>query len=187
MIDLGEPAYKAIMNHADDRTLRREVYLAYVTRASDQGPTAGQWDNGPLIMEMLDLRYRLARLLGFENWVEYALSRRMADTPDKVLAFLQQLAERAAPAASRQFAELRDFARENGAELPLEAWDVAYWSERLRESELHLSDRELRPYFPLDNMLDALRHLSSCLFGVHLVADDTIASWHPDVLSLIHI
>jgi oligopeptidase A len=181
MIDLGEPAYKAIMNHAEDRALRREVYLAYVTRASDQGPNAGQWDNGPLIMEMLDLRYRLARLLGFENWVEYALSRRMAETPAKVLAFLQKLADQAAPAASLQFTELKDFARQNGATLPLEAWDVAYWSERYREAELRLSDKELKPYFPLDNMLDALRHLSSCLFGVHLVADDSIASWHPDV------
>jgi oligopeptidase A len=181
MIDLGEPAYKAIMNHADDRELRREVYRAFVTRASDQGPTAGQWDNGPLIMEMLGLRHRLARLLGFDNWVEYALSRRMANSPEKVLRFLRQLAERAAPAARKQFAELREFALQEGAELPLEAWDIAYWSERFRETELHLSDKELKPYFPLDNMLDALRHVSSCLFGVHLVADDSIATWHPDV------
>ncbi len=84
MIDLGEPAYKAIMTHAEDRELRREVYTAYVTRASDQGPTAGQWDNGPLILEMLDLRFKLARLLGFDNWVEYSLSRRMAGSATEV-------------------------------------------------------------------------------------------------------
>jgi oligopeptidase A len=181
MIDLGEPAYKAIMTHAADRELRREVYTAYVTRASDQGPTAGQWDNGPLVMEILDLRYRLARLLGFRNWVEYALSRRMADSPERVLSFLRELADRAAPAARRQFAELEEFARQSGAELPLEAWDIAYWTERYRQAELHLSDEELKPYFPLDNMLDALRHIASCLFGVHLVADESIETWHPDV------
>lgn len=181
MIDLGEPAYKAIMTHAEDRELRREVYTAYVTRASDQGPTAGQWDNGPLILEMLDLRFKLARLLGFDNWVEYSLSRRMARSATEVLTFLQELSDKAAPAARKQFAELGDFAREHGAEMPLEAWDVAYWSERYRQAELHLSDEELKPYFPLDYMLDALRHLSSCLFGVHLVADDSIATWHPDV------
>ena len=181
MVDLGEPAYLAVMTHAEDRELRREVYTAYVTRASDQGPNAGQWDNGPLILEMLDLRHRLARLLGFGNWVEYALSRRMARTPAEVLSFLQALATRAAPAASRQFSELEAFAREQGAETPLESWDVAYWSERYRQVELKLSDQELKPYFPLDYMLDALRHISSCLFGVHLVQDDGVATWHPDV------
>jgi oligopeptidase A len=181
MVDLGEPAYKAIMTHAEDRELRREVYTAYVTRASDQGPTAGQWDNGPLILEMLDLRYRLARLLGFENWVEYALSRRMAETPAEVLSFLQELADKAAPPAREQFDQLKAFARENGAEMPFEAWDVAFWSERYRQAELRLSDEKLKPYFPLHNMLDALRHISSCLFGVHLVADESVATWHRDV------
>jgi len=181
MVDLGEPAYKAIMTHAEDRELRQEVYTAYVTRASDQGPTAGQWDNGPLILEMLDLKHRLARLLGFENWVEYSLSRRMAGSPPEVLGFLRELAEKAAPAASQQFDELREFAHANGAEMPLESWDVAFWSERFRQAELKLSDEELKPYFPLDYMLDGLRHISSCLFGVHLVIDESIATWHPDV------
>ncbi len=181
MVDLGEPAYKAIMTHADDRELRREVYTAYVTRASDQGPHAGQWDNGPLIREILALRHRLARLLGFDNWVEYALARRMADSPASVLSFLQELVDKGLPAARRQFAELRSFARKNGAEMPLQAWDVAYWSERYRQAELRLSDEELKPYLPLDYMLDALRHVSSCLFGVHLVEDNSVATWHPDV------
>ena len=181
MIDLGEPAYKAIMTHAEDRALRREVYTAYVTRASDQGPTAGQWDNGPLILEMLDLKHRLARLLGFDTWVDYALSRRMAESPAEVLSFLQELADKGKPAATQQFAELEEYARKHGGEVPLESWDVAYWSERYRQAELQLSDEELKPYFPLDNMLDALRHISSCLFGVHLVFDDTVATWHRDV------
>jgi oligopeptidase A len=181
MVDLGEPSYKAVMTHAEDRELRREVYMAYVTRSSDQGPNAGHWDNAPLIAEMLDLRYRLARLLGFENWVEYSLSRRMAESPEQVQAFLLELAEIARPAAQAQYAELEAYAQRGGAELPLQAWDVAFWSERYRQSELQLSDEELKPYFPLARMLDALQHIASGLFGVRLVLDETVATWHPDV------
>ena len=181
MLDLGEPCYKAVMTHAEDRELRREIYTAWATRASDQGPHAGQWDNTPLIDELLALRHRLARLLGFDNWVEYALSRRMAQTPGEVTDFLHELVERARPAAEAQYAQLEDFARRNGAVLPLEAWDVAYWSERYREAELHLSDEELKPYFPLERMLEALRHIMLRLFGVHLTPDDAVATWHPDV------
>ena len=181
MVDLSEPCYKAVMTHAEDRELRREVYMAYVTRSSDQGPNAGHWDNAPLIAEMLDLRYRLARLLGFENWVEYSLSRRMAESPEEVQAFLLELADKARPAAQAQYAELEAYARRAGAELSLQAWDVAFWSERYRQSELQLSDEELKPYFPLARMLDALRHIASSLFGVRLVLDESVATWHPDV------
>ena len=181
MADLGEPSFKAIMTHAEDRDLRREVYEAYATRASDQGPQAGRWDNAPVIAEMLALKYRLARLLGFANWVEYALSRRMAGSPQEVQDFLRELAEKARPAAQAQFAELEDFARREGADLPLQAWDVAFWSERYRQAELQLSDEELKPYFPLTRMLDAQQHIASALFGVRLVPDATVVTWDPDV------
>lgn len=181
LVDLSEPVYRAIMTHARDRELRREVYTAYVTRASDQGPNAGQWDNAPVIDEMLALRHRLARLLGFDNWVEYALARRMASTPEAVLDFLQELAAKARPAALEQLAELQEFARSRGAELPLKAWDIAFWSESYRQAELRLSEEELKPYFPLGRMLDALRHIARELFGVRLVPDTEVATWHADV------
>jgi len=181
LVDLSAPSFQAVITYADDSELRKEVYTAYVTRASDQGPMAGRWDNTPLIAEILSLRHRLARLLGFENYVEYALSRRMADSPQSVLAFLHSLAERASGAAAEQFAKLEAFALEQGASLPLNAWDVAYWSERYRQAELQLSDEQLKPYFPLNRMLDALLHTAHSLFGVRLVADDSIVSWHPDV------
>lgn len=181
MADLNAPSYQAVMTHAGDRELRREIYTAYMTRASDQGPGAGQWDNAPLIAEILSLRHRMARLLGFDNYVGYALASRMAESPLAVLDFLTGLADRARPAAREQFDALAAFAGKNGAELPLEAWDVAYWSERYRQDRLGLSDEELKPYFPAAQMLDALRFTAEKLFGIRLVRDGTIQTWREDV------
>lgn len=181
MIDLSAPAFHAVMTYAESRQLRHEVYTAYVTRASDQGPHAGQWDNAPVIDEMLALRHRLARLLGYSNYVEYALATRMAESPQDVLGFLQGLAARARSAAHSQYNELLEFARQQGATIPLEAWDIAFWSERYRQQHLQLSDEELKPYFPLGRMLEALHYTSEQLFGVKMVADDEIATWHDDV------
>ena len=181
VVDLSAPSFHAVMTHASDSELRRKVYTAYVTRASDQGPISSEWDNQPLIVEMLSLRHQLARILGFENYVEYALARRMADTPESVLAFLNGLAEQARPAAKKQYEALLKFARDEGARLPLKAWDIAYWSERYRQAELQLSDEELKPYFPLERMLEALFFTARKLFGITLKADDAIATWHPDV------
>ncbi len=181
LVDLSHPSFNAVMTHGEDRQLRKEVYRAYVTRASDQGPTAGQWNNAPLIEEMLSLRHQLARLLGFDNYVEYALSRRMAESPAAVLSFLQGLAEKAVPAAKEQYARLRAFAENQGAPTPLRSWDIAYWSERYRQAELQLSDEALKPFFPLERMLDALFQTTGRLFGISMVADDSIVTWHQDV------
>jgi len=181
MVDLSAPSFQAVMTHADDSELRRQVYTAYVTRASDQGPGSHDWNNLPLIEEMLDLRSQLARILGFQNYVEYALARRMADTPESVMDFLEDLAEKARPAAIEQYRSLQEFARNEGVSEPLEPWDTAYWSERYRQSELHLSDEELKPYFPLERMIEALFFTAGRLFGVSLVLDETIPAWHPDV------
>ena len=181
LVDLSHPSFNAVMTYAQERGLRKEVYTAYVTRASDQGPTAGQWDNSPLIDELLALRHQLARLLGFKNYVEFSLSRRMADTPETVLCFLQGLAVKALPAARKQYAELESFAQEQGAQRPLKAWDIAYWSERFRQVELNLSDEVLKPFFPMERMLDALFHTAGQLFGIMMVPDHSIATWHQDV------
>ena len=181
LVDLSHPSFNAVMTYARDRQLRKEVYQAYVTRASDQGPTAGQWNNEPLIEEILSLRHQLAQLLGFENYVEYALSRRMAESPVAVLSFLQNLAEKALPAAREQYAALQAFAEAQAAEMPLQAWDIAYWSERYRQAELDLSDEVLKPYFALESMLEGLFETAGRLFGISMVADDSIVSWHRDV------
>ena len=181
LVDLSAPSFQAVMTYAEDRTLRREVYEAYVTRASERGPNAGRWDNGPLIDEILGLRHRLARLLGFDDYVAYALASRMADTPRALQEFLEGLADVARPAARAQFDRLSAFASEHGAKEPLAAWDVAFWSERLRQHELDLSDEELKPFFPLPRMIDALQHLTAELFGLQLQEDRSVATWHADV------
>lgn len=180
VVDLSFPSYQAVMTYAEDRDLRREVYTAFVTRASDQGPHAGRWDNTPVIREMLELRHRLAQILGYRNYAEYALATRMASEPAKVLEFLEDLAARALPAARRQLAELRGFAEQQGAPLPLESWDVGFWSERYRRTEMQLSDEMLKPYFPLESMLAALFHTAGRLFGISLERDDSVPVWHRD-------
>jgi oligopeptidase A len=181
MVDLSAPSFHAVMTHAQDQELRREVYTAYVTRASDQGPCAGQWDNMPLIEEILSLRHQLARLLGFDNYVEFALARRMAETPAAVIEFLESLVCKARPAARQQYKALLDFAGEQGAALPLQAWDIAFWSERYRQAELHLSDEELKPYFSLERMLGALFFTAEKLFGIEVAIDEDVLTWHEDV------
>ena len=182
LINLGYPTYSAVMTHADDRELRREVYMAFCTRASDQGPHAGRWDNTGLIAEMLSLRHRLARVLDFDQYFDLALSTRMAESRSEVEEFLAELADRARPAALAQLDELTAIAAEQGAPVPLAAWDIPYWSERLRQRELDLSDEVLKPYFPLQGMFEALREVVERLFGVRLVHDPDVQAWHDDVV-----
>ena len=180
-VDLSEPAYHAVMTYADDRELRAELYHAHATRASDQGPHAGRWDNGPLIDEMLALRAELAELLGYASYAEYALARRMADHPQQVETFLERLAAAARPAAQAQLDALSGFAADRGASLPLAPHDLAYWSEKYRQHTLALSDEELKPYLPLPAMLNALSETIERLFACRMVLDDDVPAWHPDV------
>jgi oligopeptidase A len=130
---------------------------------------------------MLALCHQLAQLLGFANYAEYALVPRMANSPEGVLEFLENLAQRALPAARKQFAELQEFARAQGASQALQPWDLAFWSERFRNAELRLSDEILKPYFPLDSMFSALVHAAESVFALRLEQDESVATWHPDV------
>ncbi|MDZ4729376.1 MAG: M3 family metallopeptidase [Xanthomonadales bacterium] len=181
LIDLSYPSYAAIITYAEDRDLRHEVYKAFVTRASDQGPQAGQWDNTSIIDEKLSLRHQLALLLGFANYAEYALVTRMAGSPKLVMDFLEHLAQRALPPARKQFAQLQAFALANGATEPIQPWDLAFWSERYRMAELQLSDEILKPYFPLDAMFNSLCHTARQVFGITLEIDETVETWDPAV------
>ena len=181
LLNLELPLYLAVMCHARDRALRREAYEAYVTRASDRGPFAGRWDNGPLMERILALRHEQARLLGFASYADYALATRMARSVDEVRAFLEELARHAVPAARRELAELADYARARDGLERLEAWDVAYYAERLREERFGLSEEDLRPYFPVERVLEGLFALTERLFGVRVRPREGVDVWHPDV------
>ncbi len=181
LLTLELPSYLPVLNYADDRELRREMYDAYCTRASDRGPNAGQWDNGPPMERILALRHELARLLGFRDYTEYSLATKMADSPDQVLAFLADLAGRARPQAQKELDELRDFARTQFGAEHLETWDIGYYSEKLRQHRYQLSQEELRPYFPITRVLPGLFAVAEKLFGMSIRPLDGVEVWHPDV------
>ena len=180
LISLEFPSYYAVMTYADNRTLREEVYAAYCTRASDQGPNAGQFDNGPLMAEILDLRQELARLLGFAHYSELSLASKMAESTEQVLHFLRDLAVRSKPFAEQDLAELKAFAAAQGVS-DLQSWDVGYYSEKLRQSRYSLSQEEVRAWFPIDKVLSGLFAIVEKLYGIQIEELSGFDSWHPDV------
>ncbi|HEX4871833.1 MAG TPA: M3 family metallopeptidase [Nevskiaceae bacterium] len=180
-LTLDFPSYDAVISYADDRELRRRLYEAYATRASDQGPQAGRFDNGPLIEEILRLRQEQAALLGFSDYAAYSLATKMADSADQVERFLLDLARRARPRAEAELAELSAFALEQGGPPQLEPWDLAYYAEKFKAARLGLSDEETRPYFPLPQVLEGLFDLLGQLYGLRVVEQPDAPRWHPDV------
>jgi len=175
------PSYFPVLTHAEDRDLRRELYTAYVTRASDEGPNAGQWDNGPLMEQILALRHEEAQLLGFGNYAELSLATKMAADTGQVVQFLEQLAERSLPAARKELDEVRAFAREHHGVAALEAWDVAFYSERLREHRYELAQEELKPYFPAHRVVAGMFAVVERLYGLTIQEREAVDVWHPDV------
>jgi oligopeptidase A len=173
---LDQPTYMTVMSCAESARLRRDIYEAWVTRASDRGPTAGRFDNGPLIAEILRLRHELARLLDFASFADFALATRMAKSAPLVRAFLADLAARCRPAAEAEFAALERFA---GARL--DAWDVAFHAERLKKSRFRVSQEELRPYFPLPKVLSGLFAVATRLYGIVVRERSGVAVWHDSV------
>ncbi|HZX16826.1 MAG TPA: oligopeptidase A [Pseudomonas sp.] len=180
LISLEFPSYFAVMTYANDRALREEVYAAYCTRASDQGPNAGKNDNGPVMLEILALRQELAKLLGFGNYAELSLASKMAETTDQVLHFLRDLGVRGKPFAEQDLRELQAFAAEQGCN-DLQSWDVGYYSEKLREQRYSISQEILRAYFPIDKVLSGLFAIVEKLYGIQIEELSGFDSWHPDV------
>src|ERR1700691_1156954 len=176
LFKLDQPTYMTVMTSAQSEQLRRDIYEAWVTRASELGPSAGRFDNNPIIAEILPLRHELARLLGFPTFADYALATRMAKSGKQVLGFLDDLAKRCRPAARREFAELEEFAGRT-----LEAWDLAYFSERLQESRFKVSQEALRPYFPLPKVLSGLFAVTERLYGISVRERPGVSVWHPSV------
>ncbi len=180
-LTLKQPCVTAVLTYADDRSIRERVYRAYQTRASDQGPQAGQFDNSARMAQILALRHEAATLLGFANSAEESLATKMAGTPDRVLDFLRDLVTRAKPIAERELAELRDFARTQLQSNELQPWDVAYTAEKLRAQKYDLSEEELKPYFALPAVIDGLFAIVNRVFGVVLQQRKDVDTWHPDV------
>jgi oligopeptidase A len=182
LLTLEFPSYYPVITYADDARLRREIYEANSTRASDQGPHAGNWDNSDVIEEIMTLRHERAGLLGFDNFAELSLARKMAPGTSQVMAFLADLAARARPVAESELRELEAFAAERFDRPSLEAWDIPFYSEKLREAKHAISQEELRPYFPVPNVLDGMFQIVHRLYGLDIEPVDGVDTWHPDVL-----
>ena len=182
LLTLEFPSYYPVMAYADNRELRHEMYRAYSTRASDQGPNAGEYDNSVLMDEILALRHEAALLLGFSNYAERSLAKKMAESPQQVLDFLNDLARRSRPQAEQEFAELEAWARDEHGVDKLQAWDVAYYAEKLRKARYNISQEELKPYFPQQMVVQGMFDVVSRLFDVFIEQTDDVDTWHPDVL-----
>ena len=178
---LHAPSYIPFMTYADQRELRREMYKAYATRASDQGPNAEKWDNSEIMQRIVRLRLEKAQLLGLSSYAEYSLKTKMADSVLEVESFLLDLAQRSHNAAELEWQTLKDFARETDHLDELQAWDTAYYSEKLKQQIFSFSDEELRPYFPLNTVLQGLFEVVNRVFGMRVRPAERPEAWHEDV------
>lgn len=180
LVTLQQPSVSAVLTFVEDRALRARVYRAFGTRASDQGPNAGEFDNSSRIARILELRREAATLLGFTDPVARSLATKMAPNVGEVIAFLRDLARRARPAAERDVAELRAFAASECGIADLEPWDVAFVSNRLRRARYAVDAQEVRGYFPVDRVMTGWQALLGRLFGIRLIARDDVSLYHPD-------
>ncbi len=181
-LSLKMPVYLPVMQFADSSALREQLYKANVTRASDQAPEeARHFDNTPLMQEILALRQEEARLLGFDNYAQVSVVPKMAESPEKVIGFLRDLAVKARPFAEQDLADLREFATNAlGITGPLNAWDVPYMSEKLKEARYSFSEQEVKQYFTAPKVLAGLFKIIETLFEVTIRADQAPV-WHPAV------
>ncbi|NWG40177.1 MAG: M3 family metallopeptidase, partial [Hydrogenophilaceae bacterium] len=175
---LHMPSYLPVMQYADNRSLRETLYHAYVSRASEFGEA--RLDNTPLIAQILKLREEAAKLLGFNNYAEVSLEPKMAETPAQVLDFLNELGRRAKPYAENDMAELREFAASQLGLTDLQAWDIAYASEKLRVARYSFSDHEVKQYFPEPQVLAGMFKVVETIYGLH-IRPSQAPVWHESV------
>ncbi|MDG6786291.1 oligopeptidase A [Glaesserella parasuis] len=175
------PSYLPVMTYCENRELRQKMYEAYNTRASDQGPNAGKWDNSALMAETLELRLELAKLLGFENYAELSLATKMAENPTQVVDFLEGLANRSKEQGKKELAELKAFAKESYGVSELQPWDIAFYSEKQKQALYAINDEELRLYFPEERVLSGLFELVKRIFGMRVEEQKEFDSYHENV------
>ena len=181
MLTLDFPCYLAIMTYADNPALRQEIYTAFATRASDINPDTIQWDNTKIMDDLLALRHEKARLLGFNNYAELSLATKMADTPQQVIDFLENLAHKSKEQAQTDFDELQQFAKQEYQSDNLNAWDINYFSEKMRQQQLELSQEEIRNYFPATRVIPGLFTVVNKLYGLTINEISNFDRWHSDV------
>ena len=178
-IGLQIPHYLAVIQYADNRELREQIYRAYVTRASELSDE-GKFDNTANVEQTLANALKTAKLLDFKNYAELSLATKMADTPEQVLNFLHDLARRAKPFAEKDFAEIKAFARESLNIEDPQSWDLSYAAEKLRQAKYAFSETEVKKYFPISKVLAGLFAQIKKLYGIEL-AEKTVPVWHKDV------
>jgi len=178
------PSYFPVMQYSENRPMREAMYRAYVTRASELGPQYGkgkpEWDNTSVLADQLKLRAEEAHMLGYKNFAEVSLAPKMAESPEQVMAFLEDLATRARPHAEQDWKELREFASSELGLSDLQPWDMTFAAERLRQKRYSFSENEVKQYFPEDAVFKGLFKVTETLFGVRIRRDEA-AVWHPDV------
>jgi oligopeptidase A len=181
-LTLHMPCYLPVMQYASDRSLRAEIYRAYFTRASEEaaGTRAAEWDNTPLMRQLLTLRSEAARLLGYASFGEYSMATKMARSPAEVIGFLRELGTKARPYAERDLSEVRAFAANELGLSDLQPWDIAWASEKLRVARYAFSDLEVKQYFPEQVVLEGMFRLVKSIFGIE-VRPAEARTWHADV------
>jgi oligopeptidase A len=181
LLTLDHPSFLPVMTYADDAALREELYRAFSTRASDQGPHAGQYDNSENMAKILELRHEQARLLGFNNYAERSLATKMARSTEEVMNFLQQLTDNSKPQAEKELAALREFAATHFDVSDLQPWDIAYYSEKQRQHLHNITEEEVKAYFAADRVIKGMFEVVGRLFGVSFHELNGVDSYHPDV------
>ena len=174
---LAYPSFGPFITYADNRSLREQIWRAYNSR----GNRGNANDNNEVIREMTYLRYQQAHLLGYSNYCEYVLSNRMCETPMQLGLFFRQLLDASMPYAQRDLLEVSNFAKQHGAELPLQRWDFSYWSEKLKQAKYDFDAEQLRAYFPLENVRQGIFNLYGQLYGLTFKEANNIEVYHPDV------
>jgi peptidyl-dipeptidase Dcp len=176
VFDLSLPSYQAVMKYADDRDLRKEIFMAYNSRAF-----GGKYNNTEIIKQILQIRYEIALLLGYKDFRHYALENRMAENPKNVYKLLNDLASVSVPAGKKEVQEIQEFAQTLGFNEPVQRWDFSYYSEKLKAHKYSLNDELLKPYFKLEKVIDGVFQLTQDLFGLTYKTNDEIQIYHPDV------
>ena len=180
LFTLQIPSYLAVMQYADNQSLRERMYTAYSTRASEFSDSE-EFDNSQLIDEILALRLEKAQLLGYQHYAELSLVKKMAKSSEHVVEFLDDLVHHAKPVAEKELAQLKEFATSLGVNDDLQPWDISYFSEKLREQRYAFNDEQIKPYFPAPTVFAGLFEIVNRLFGIRLLENSCIETWHEDV------